>query len=314
MKLPWLRDTWQQITRSNAQGRLGHALGLCHKPALGSPRLLETLINWLLCQAADKTTQPCKQCKSCQLFRAGNHPDFSLLKPEPNRTLGVDEVRSLQNRLAQSPHQSGVKVAVIEQAERMTLNAANALLKTLEEPPGDTYIILTASRFDDLLPTVRSRLQIYRLSCPGVTSLAAWLSQYSNTTVSPSATLQAWCDRPLDALERLNRAVAVEQAVSPADALDCTKDAEHWIRKAQIEPVKETEQALQLLDQAERWLIEQYSRALANNQENGDLPAVLSELRRIRQELRGRSGLNNTLAIQHMLSQLQRLSRTVTAE
>lgn len=307
MKLPWLRETWNQLVNSGTQNRLSHALGMEHKPALGSDKLLETLVSWLICQSAEKKSQPCKRCKSCLLFLAGTHPDIRRLKPESGRTLGVDEIRLLQSALAQSTHQGGVKIAVIEQAEKMTVNAANALLKTLEEPAGDTYLILTVRRFDDLLPTIRSRLQVYSLFPPGEAELAAWLSQYSNTTVSASAYLQPWRERPLDALKRLEQAGENHSLVNPAEVLDTTKESEQWLIQGTVQPVKDMDEAIELLDKAEHWLVSSFEKSTIKN----DNLQVLNEVRRVRHELRSRSGLNIFLALQYLHSQLQSLHESL---
>src|SRR5690606_26412999 len=108
-----------------------------------SDTLIKTLSAWLLCLTP--TGKPCGQCKSCKLMQAESHPDFYLLQPNPELktpTIGVDAIRGLTNSLQETANQGHNKVAVIEQADRMTVAASNALLKTLEEPQANTYIIL----------------------------------------------------------------------------------------------------------------------------------------------------------------------------
>lgn len=205
MNLPWLRATWLQLLSSAQQGRMGHAIGLPWKPALGTDKLAEHLAAWLLCQSAEKAGKACGQCKSCLLMRAQHHPDYLLLGADSESSIGVDSIRQLQQRLSNTAHQGGHKVIMLINAQNMTVAAANALLKTLEEPPRDSTLIIATDRWDLLLPTVRSRLQYYKVSAPGVDTLAQWLTQQGQTPVTASEQLRAWCERPLDALAALQK-------------------------------------------------------------------------------------------------------------
>ena len=105
---------------------------------------------------------PCGQCRACKLIAAGKHPDLHLIAPEGN-TLKIDQVRGLQHDLALAPLEARHRVAILEGMDKATPEAANALLKTLEEPPPNVVIVLIAPEAEALLPTLVSRCQLIAL-------------------------------------------------------------------------------------------------------------------------------------------------------
>lgn len=122
------------------------------------------LMQVLFCQnQADGDS--CGNCISCRKFSSGNHPDLHLLEPLPDkRDISIEQIRGLQQVLALRPFEAGHKGCLIEPAERMNEKGANALLKTLEEPPGKSVFILIAPQSEMLLSTIRSRCQIVRFN------------------------------------------------------------------------------------------------------------------------------------------------------
>ncbi|RAJ98876.1 hypothetical protein [Aliidiomarina maris] len=206
MKMPWLRQCWQQIMQSAQQQRLAHGIALPWQPELGSDKLITQLSHWALCQQREHSMQACGHCKSCTLLASGHHPDFIRFGEQASDSIGVDDVRHLQQKLQQSSHQGGRKVAVLANAHMLTVAASNALLKTLEEPPGDVLIIIAPARWQSLLPTIRSRLQYYPIYAPDIEGLAQWLSQYAHTPVAAQESLRPWCAKPLLALSHFSTA------------------------------------------------------------------------------------------------------------
>lgn len=101
----------------------------------------------------------CGECRSCRKFASGNHPDFTIIRPVEN-SIGIEQIRELQKDLVYKPYESAWKVYIIDDADRMTLESANSLLKTLEEPPQYAVIIMISSRKDGILPTIVSRCQM----------------------------------------------------------------------------------------------------------------------------------------------------------
>tara|TARA_B100000959_G_scaffold287561_1_gene374069 strand:- start:27535 stop:28551 length:1017 start_codon:yes stop_codon:yes gene_type:complete len=123
----------------------------------------------LLClnQGKGETTDACGVCTTCQKINKNNYPDLHIVAPETgkNQTLkqiGVDTTRDLINKLSFKPYVSSRTVAIIKEAEKMTAGAANAFLKTLEEPPGDSVVMLVSENYNALLPTIISRCQTIR--------------------------------------------------------------------------------------------------------------------------------------------------------
>jgi DNA polymerase-3 subunit delta' len=138
---PWLEPAWKLFGDSIAHQRLAHALLVQGLSGMGKSVLARAMAARLLCdQQAD---QACGSCRSCQLFKGGAHPDYFFVSREPNPKTGkmrqeiiIDQVRKLIGSLQLTTSISQSKVAIIDPAECMNPNAANALLKTLEEPPG----------------------------------------------------------------------------------------------------------------------------------------------------------------------------------
>lgn len=170
---PWQEDLWQRLSRRE---RHAHAY-LLHGPAgIGKRALAERLVALLLCGRPDGGGA-CGQCKSCLLLRAGSHPDYFDLQPEEaDKPIRVDQVRELVDFVAQTAQLGGRKLVLLEPAEAMNLNAANALLKSLEEPSGDTVMLLVSHQPSRLLPTIKSRCLQQACPQPDPATALAWLA------------------------------------------------------------------------------------------------------------------------------------------
>ncbi|POA21401.1 DNA polymerase III subunit delta' [Pseudomonas sp. FW300-N1A1] len=170
---PWQDSLWQQLA-----GRAQHAHAyLLHGPAgIGKRALAERLMARLLCQRPEGL-DACGQCKSCLLLKAGSHPDNYILEPEEaDKAIKVDQVRELVGFVVQTAQLGGRKVVLIEPAESMNINAANALLKSLEEPSGDTVLLLVSHQTSRLLPTIKSRCVQQACPLPSEAMSLAWLA------------------------------------------------------------------------------------------------------------------------------------------
>jgi DNA polymerase-3 subunit delta' len=150
------------LERSLANGRMAHAYLLLGLPQIGKTTLALNFAQALNCLDEGK---PCGQCRSCRKIAHGNHPDVQVIEAT-NGTIKIDQMRAMQREVVLSPHEGSWKVYVICQMERATTEAANCLLKTLEEPPDQVILMLTASDMDQLLPTVISRCQVLNLRPP----------------------------------------------------------------------------------------------------------------------------------------------------
>ena len=146
-----------------------HALLFGGPSGVGKGTLADDVAAALLCLAPDLAARPCRECRGCRAFEHGNHPDVHRLAPTGAGAMipigGREErgVRELVRELALLPVEGGARVAIITDADRMTEDAQSAFLKTLEEPPPGTALLLTASDEERLLPTIRSRCSRIRL-------------------------------------------------------------------------------------------------------------------------------------------------------
>lgn len=169
---PWQAAAWARLQTMTAGGRLPHALLLAGPGGTGERAFAERALQALLC--SDPDDAPCGRCPACRQSAAGTHPDAIRLEPaEAGKAIPVDAVRALIGRLALTG--TGRKVALIDPADAMNANAANSLLKTLEEPPGDSVLLLVSLRPGRLPATVRSRCQRLTFGLPEPDEALAWL-------------------------------------------------------------------------------------------------------------------------------------------
>lgn len=140
--------------------RVGHAYLITGPEQIGKTTLARTFAQALNCEAPP-AQRPCGECRTCRLIAANHHPDVRLLEPEVSGrgklSIKIDEIRDLQQDLNLSAYEARTKVAVLKRFDAANLNAANAFLKTLEEPPANVVLLLTANDADTLLPTIVSR-------------------------------------------------------------------------------------------------------------------------------------------------------------
>lgn len=172
--LPWLTGPWSRIAAVLEAGRLPHAL-LLHGPAgIGKRRLAARLAGAILCAGPHPRSRPCGTCRACRLLDAGSHPDFLRIEPEEGAAnVSIEAVRGLVRQSTLSA--GGARVAIVAPAEAMTQAAANAFLKTLEEPPGNTVFVLVSDAPGRLPATIRSRCRKAAIPPPPRSEALAWL-------------------------------------------------------------------------------------------------------------------------------------------
>ncbi len=175
--LPWHSTQWDALMARARAAVLPHALLLHGPEGLGKEQFARTFSQALLCSAPRTDGQACQSCSACVMFNAGTHPDYQRIAPEEERkSIGIDQVREIIAWIVFKSHAAGYKIALITPAERMTIEAANALLKTLEEPPAHSLLMLITSRPALLPATVRSRCQRIPFTPPAHDVARAWLS------------------------------------------------------------------------------------------------------------------------------------------
>jgi DNA polymerase-3 subunit delta' len=178
---PWQRRVLDGALAALADGRLGHALLLSGPADMGKRDVAAVLAQRLLCTSPGGDGLGCGACRGCRLFAAGTHPDlrdvtFELNdKGVPRAEIAVDQIRDLGHWFSLTPDLGGAQVAVIQPAHKMNVSAANALLKTLEEPQRGRYLLLVTDQPGRLPATIRSRCQRLEFRTPPRAEAEAWL-------------------------------------------------------------------------------------------------------------------------------------------
>jgi len=172
----WLAPAREQLAAAVRHDRMAHAVLVQDAPGAGGAQLALWLAQLLLC-IAPAANRPCGSCPACLGVREDRHPDFTRIGLiEESKQIRIEQARELSAHLALASHQGGYKVALIDPADALNWNAANALLKTLEEPPARTVLILVAQQPSRLPATLLSRCQRVRIRAPEREAALAWLS------------------------------------------------------------------------------------------------------------------------------------------
>jgi len=199
LPFPWQEAAWRRLQQ--LRERLPHAI-LFHGPTgIGKAAFAECFAQSLLCQSPDADGHACGDCDSCGWFSQYSHPDYRRVRPElledegapdgdeggeekkggkaskaPSKDIKIDQVRALADFMNVSTHRQGMRVILLYPAEALNTAAANALLKTLEEPPPQTVFLLVSNSLDRLLPTILSRCRKFALAMPERGEALQWLS------------------------------------------------------------------------------------------------------------------------------------------
>ncbi len=224
MIYPWQTTDWSRITRNPGQSH--HGILLSGRSGIGKREFAVQYCQHLLCdQTTPESCEPCGQCRNCRLFTAATHPDFHVLttqseavkgrctlisrysdryhdsrerKAKPGQIISIDQIRLLIERFATHSHISANRVALILPADAMNTNAANALLKLLEEPPSGALFVLVTAEPDRLPATIRSRCMSHVLATPDRETALGWLEQEVAGESAPIA-LKLASGGPVDA-------------------------------------------------------------------------------------------------------------------
>ena len=317
----WLAPQVAALRQARAQGRLPHALLIQDCPGGGGAQLALIAAQTALCR---EMAAPCGQCRDCRRVAALAHPDLWLVAPEEDsRQIKVDQIRALNETLALTGHGAGGSVAIVNPADMLNPNSANALLKTLEEPRAGALLVLVTLVAARLPATVRSRCLRLRVQPPARAACAAWLRSERGAG-DWEAVLEVLGDAPLLAL-----------AVDPAELLRLRAETEAQLEGAlwgtmEIAPAAERwalREGFELrLRCAENWVTRQLGARLGEPgtltelHTGAHLPAAnssmnirglirlmdaLYELRRL-----ATTTINKALAVEQLLWQL-RAARTI---
>jgi DNA polymerase-3 subunit delta' len=281
---PWHIGAWEQL-RQLAQ-RLPHALLFYGPAGIGKTEFAEQFAQSLLCETPRSDGHACGTCGSCGWFVQYSHPDYRRVRPEvldendadedaeaaesgetkksakatkaPSKDIRIDQIRALGDFMNVSTHRQGKRVVLLYPAEALNAASANALLKTLEEPPPNTVIILVSNSLDRLLPTILSRCRKFALAMPtqgealawlkdqDVKNAESWLAEQGGAPLAASAAAEGDSRDAIDALLQFLAKPGVEGALKTAEQLQKT-------------PI------LELVTSSQRWLYDVFSVKLTGN-------------------------------------------------
>ena len=206
MIYPWHESAWRQLAAQ--WGNRPNAWLLTGRRDTGKTAFARHLAQALLCEQPQAEHQPCGNCPSCHLFAQGSHPDYYELAPELPAEgesarkllqIKIDAVRAVLAPLLQSSVRGGLRVVLVQPAETMNTQAANALLKMLEEPPESVVFLLVTHSKDRLLPTIKSRCRPFLLPAPSAEEALGYLK--TQNTPQAEALLAFHSGAPLFATE-----------------------------------------------------------------------------------------------------------------
>ncbi len=173
---PWQLAAWRRLRERQRQQRLMQALLITGQPGVGKYAFARELARSGLCE--DSSENSCGRCPNCQQFDAGAHPDFVEVAPlEGKRDILIDQIREFCRQIQLTPSQRAGRYAIIRGADRLNIAAANALLKSLEEPPSRVILLLTADQLVRIPPTIRSRCTRIPIPMPKPSQAGAWLKE-----------------------------------------------------------------------------------------------------------------------------------------
>ena len=202
----WQAGIWRDLSGALNSARVHHALLFATPTGLGKRALAEAFAAAALCNSRNQDGHACGHCRACALIAAGSHPDLVRIGLElrddgkPRTEIIVDQMRALSARLAMSSQFGGFQIALIDPADRLNASAANALLKTLEEPATSTVIMLIADDAARLPATIRSRCRRVDMAAPSRDESLAWLRSKKMDPDRAEAALDAALGNPGRAL------------------------------------------------------------------------------------------------------------------
>lgn len=171
----WLLAHWRRLVQARHKQQLAHAILIYGPRGLGKRRLAAGFVRSLFCSQPDEQGMACGLCRDCRFVQAGTHPDALSVCAPDGAVIRIDDIREMNRFLYYTGQRGFMRVALIDAAENMNLNAANSILKTLEEPPPGVLLILLSDDYLQVAATVRSRCLALRCCYPQKAVARSWL-------------------------------------------------------------------------------------------------------------------------------------------
>jgi DNA polymerase-3 subunit delta' len=307
--LPWLAPAAARLAAAQAAGRLPAALLIHAAPGIGAETLVLHFAQLRFCGEADP---PCGRCSHCRRVASGEHPDFTVVGRDPESKLGqisITQVRDLAEQLSMSSYEGRGTVVVLDPADALNRNAANALLKTLEEPRTDAHLVLLSNAPSLLPATIRSRCQRLPVPAPDSATALAWLNEQKPAHRADwPAVLELLGVAPLEAVDAdVPRLLALREEVrhlladSRQGRIDVIRAAEAWAKDELPLRLRGIENCLTVELLAVRAGARPANGVTAINMASG--LRVLTELRELQRQLAG-AALNKPLALERQFWRL----------
>jgi DNA polymerase-3 subunit delta' len=281
--LPWQEALWLDLSALVLQKRLAHAMLMVGSAGVGKRWFARALIAFALCEKP--SGYACGNCRSCTQLAVGSHPNAAVLSPDGHlglamtedsvtdlslvhwrpdddrkrRDISIEGARSLIGKLTIASHYGSAKFALIDPADALNASSASALLKTIEEPPADTHLLLVSERPQTLIPTLRSRCQRVRFGLPDAELAQAWMAGQGV--------------RDGDALQLASGAPLLALSLARGDGVGIRRQwAELWmaVAGARKDPLSaaaaiDKETLAEHLQWAQHWLTQQLRRVLSRS-------------------------------------------------
>jgi DNA polymerase III subunit delta' len=306
---PWQMREWGTLRGLLDTDKMPHGVLIAGVAEIGKKQFCMALAARMLCQKPD-LNRACFRCKACNLVVNGSHPDLFIVSPEESgKSLSVDAIRALNDFATKTPMYRGWRVAVIDPTDGLTHNAANALLKTLEEPGDKTLLLLIHHQTGELLPTIRSRCQRLFFPLPVESLAAEWLGEQCDAE-DYGELLALAGRRPLRAA-RLSKDGLLTQ-------LKATEQIFERVAHDQLSAVEAAENLKAIrTDDLIEWLQEYLFQSVASTAKNGKIPSKAyflydDQLNFAKKQLASKVNPNIQLLVEDLLLGWARLSSLVT--
>ena len=286
-----------------AHGRLHHAYLFVGAAGLGKKTIGLSLAKAIHCSVASGDF--CGECADCARIQDGNHPDVRLIEPlAGKKEISIQQIRELEKELNLRSFSGNKKIVILDPATLMNLSAQNALLKTLEEPPNDSLLILIAASVGELLPTLRSRCLRVSFAPLAREQVAAFLVSEKKVSVEEAKLLAAMSRGSLEAvaavdsqelLARRHRWIVLLLRVASGDYRTAAETAEALAGNK--------EESLRFLDWAESWYRDLLVYTVTQNQQDMVNVDMLPQIEQ----------LAAAVELEHLLAQFAEAKRAMVA-